>query len=100
MSRLLIMTPEIKNLTALGEGLEQNGFTCSISSCNEAEGMVDQQPPDLLLIEVDGQPPDSRTWEFICSMKQERNLPAIALVSEKTDSHEHKIKRTRIEKTI
>lgn len=85
MLRLLLITPEIKKLTGLGESLEQNGFVCStISYNNGLKESLTRQLPDLLLVEIEGNLPDSRIWELIQDMKRQRHLPTIALVSEKT----------------
>jgi two-component system alkaline phosphatase synthesis response regulator PhoP len=81
MLRLLIVTPESKKLTGLGEGLEQNGFVCSIiSSNNGLKESVTRQLPDLLLLEMDGNLPDPETLELIQRLKKERHLPVIALI--------------------
>ena len=83
MLRLLLITPEIKKLTGLSESLEQNGFVCSIISYNNGlKESLTRQLPDLLLVEMNGNLPDSRIWELIQGIKQQRHLPTMALVSE------------------
>ena len=77
MLRLLIIAQESKKLTGLGESLERNGFACSVVSGNN--GVVEQvsrQSSDMVLVEIDGHSPDSRTWELIQGKKQQRHLPA------------------------
>ena len=88
MLRLLIIAQESKKLTGLGESLERNGFVCSIISYNNSlKECVTHQLPDLLLVEIDGNLTDSRIWELIRDVKQQRQLPTMALVSgEKLDS--------------
>lgn len=84
MLRMLIMTPESKNLTDLGESLERNGFVCSIIPYNDGfKENVARQSPDLLLVEMDGHLPDSETRELIKTVKNESRLPIIALIPEK-----------------
>lgn len=81
--RLLIIAQESKKLTGLGESLERNGFVCSIISYNNGlKKSVTRQLPDLLLVEIDGNLPDSRIWELIQGVKKQRQLPTMALVSE------------------
>ncbi|MFC1952262.1 winged-helix domain-containing protein [Chloroflexota bacterium] len=59
------------------------GFTCSIvSGDNGVMEQISRQPPGLVLIEIDGRSPDSRIWGLIQGIKQQRNLPTMALVSE------------------
>jgi two-component system alkaline phosphatase synthesis response regulator PhoP len=83
MLRLLIMTPESKKLTGLGESLERNGFVCSIipynNGCKES---ITRQSADLLLVEMDGTLPDYETRELIKTVKNESRLPIIALIPE------------------
>jgi len=88
MLRLLIIAQESKKLTGLSESLERNGFVCSIISYNNSlKECVTHQLPDLLLVEIDGNLTDSRIWELIRDVKQQRQLPTMALVSgEKLDS--------------
>jgi two-component system phosphate regulon response regulator PhoB len=45
---------------------------------------VAHQSPDLVLVEMDGPSPDSRTGEFISRMKRETSLPVVALVARET----------------
>jgi two-component system alkaline phosphatase synthesis response regulator PhoP len=83
MLRLLIIARESETLTMLKEGLVRYGFACSvISDGNEIIEQVSRQAPDLVLVEIDGQSPDSRIWEVIQGIKRQKHLPAMALVSE------------------
>ena len=85
MLHLLIITPETRKLTDLGERLEQNGFVCSVISYNNGlKESLNRQLPDLLLVEMDSDLPDSRIWQLIQGIKQQRYLPTMALVSEET----------------
>jgi DNA-binding response OmpR family regulator len=83
--RLLIIAQETRPLTGLCAGLVQNGLACSITSYSEgAMEEVAHQSPDLVLVEMDGPSPDSRTGEFISRMKRETSLPVVALVARET----------------
>ena len=81
MLRLLIITSESKDLKGLGESLEQNEFVSSVISYKDGlEESVNRQLPDLLLVEMDGNLPDSVTSGLIRKLQQKRQLPVIALV--------------------
>ncbi len=82
MLRLLIIAQESKTLSGLDASLAQNGFACSLIPYNEAVEIAARQSPDLVLFEIDGHSPDSRTWELAQSIKKEGHLPIVALVSE------------------
>ncbi len=83
MIRLLIITPEIKKLTGLGESLAQNGLACSITNFdNGVRESITRQSPDILLVEMDASFPNPDIWKFIHKLKQERPLPTMALVPE------------------
>jgi two-component system alkaline phosphatase synthesis response regulator PhoP len=81
MLRALIMTPECKRLTGLGESLERCGFACSFVSYNNGlKESITRQAPDLLLVEMDGNLPNSGTWGLIQRLRQKRHLPVMALI--------------------
>lgn len=83
MVSLLIIAQESTTQAGLYTSLVKSGFACSvISSDNEIMEQVSRQSPDLVLVEIDGNSPDSRIWELIQSIKQEKRLPIMALVSE------------------
>lgn len=87
MSRLLIIAQETRTLAGLNESLTRSGFACSITPYGEAMEIAARQSPDLVLVEIDGHLPGSRTWKLIQNIKREKHLPTIALVSkEKLDS--------------
>ncbi len=87
MSRLIIIAQESETREGLNTGLARNGFACSIAAYGEAMELAARQSPDLVLVEIDGHLPGSRTWEIIRNIKQERHLPTMALVSkEKLDN--------------
>lgn len=80
MLRLLIIAKESKTQGGLCASLTQNGLACSITTYNEALEVVARRLPDLLLVEMDGNLPDSGIWGFIQRLKQKRHLPVMALV--------------------
>jgi len=81
--RLLIIAQESTTQGGLYMSLVKSGFACSvISKDNEIMEQVSCQPPDLVLVEIGEHAPDSRIWELIQGIKQQRHLPTIALVSE------------------
>jgi DNA-binding response OmpR family regulator len=83
MSSLLIIARASKPLAELRGSLERNDFACSIASPGEeASQSLASRPPDLLVVEVDRASPLSGTWELIRRVKQERNLPVIALAAD------------------
>ena len=82
MLRLLILARDSKALSELDAGLAQNGFVCLLTPYNEGMEITARQSPDLVLFEIDGHSPDSRTWELVQSIKKEGHLPIVALVSD------------------
>ena len=83
MIRLLIIAKESTTKAGLYTSLVKSGFACSvISNGNEIMEQVSRKLPDLVLVEIDGHSPNSRIWELIQGIKQQRHLPTMALVSE------------------
>jgi two-component system alkaline phosphatase synthesis response regulator PhoP len=81
--RLLIIAQESTTQAELRTSLVKSGFACSATSNdNEIMEQVSHQPPDLVLVEIDGHTPEPRIWELIQGVKQQRRLPTMALVSE------------------
>ncbi len=92
MLQLLIITQESTTQAGLYTSLAKNGFVCSVvSNDNGVMERVSRQPPDLVLVEIDGRSPNSTMWELIQDVRQQRHLPTIALVSkemlESIDGH-------------
>ncbi len=78
MISLLMIAEESKTAQELCRGLAQKGYACSIVPDNEeAIGRVAEEAPDLVLVESST---PSRLRELSHRIKQERNLPIIALV--------------------
>ena len=83
MPSLLIIAQESTTQAGLCASLAESGFACSvISSSNGIMEQVSHQTPDLVLVEINGHSPDPRIWEIIRSVKQQRHLPTMSLVSE------------------
>jgi two-component system alkaline phosphatase synthesis response regulator PhoP len=81
MLRSLVIAQENKAQAEFYESLARNGVACSITSYNNGvkEAIASQQP-DILLVEIYKQPPNSEIWELIQRLKKERHLPVIALI--------------------
>ena len=80
MFRALIVAEETERIRELSSGLAQKGFACSVATGGEdALEQVREQPPDLLLIAVDGSH-DSGIGR-LSWLKRETGLPALGLVS-------------------
>lgn len=83
MPRLLIIARESNTQAGLYTSLARSGFACSfVSNNNEVLAQLSRQPPDLVLVEIDGRSMNSTMWELIQDVRQQRHLPTIALVSE------------------
>jgi len=79
---IFIIAEKSERIKGLHSGLAQRDFACSIASDrDEAIKQVAEQAPDLVLVEMDGHPANSRIWELSQRIKRERHLPIIALVS-------------------
>ena len=85
MQRILIVAQESDSLAELSSALTRSGFACSTLS--REDGLVEQvttQSPDLILVETNGHPVDSKICELTWRMKRERPLPVVALVARET----------------
>jgi DNA-binding response OmpR family regulator len=80
MTNLLIITQDSSTQESLYNSLEKEGFTCLVTSYNEVTGMSVHRSTDLILVETASQLPDSSTWELIRAIKEEKQLPVIALI--------------------
>ena len=81
MLRSLIIAQENKAGAELYKSLVENGLACSVTPYNN--GVIEtvaNQRPDIVLLEMDEQLPDTETRELIQSLKKERCLPVIALI--------------------
>ena len=80
MIRVLIVTGEKGVKTGLAESLVLFGFSCSSAFYADAVEQVEDISPHLVLVELDGNTPDSSAWEIMRIMKNEKRVPAIALI--------------------
>jgi len=81
MKRVLIIAGDAGSKTELRKNLSRHDLVCSFASFNNGvREAIASARPDVLLLEVDGQQPD--TPEFIRKLKESQNLPVIALVPE------------------
>ena len=81
MSSILIVAEESKATGELSSALTKRGFACStVLSGNRVMERIIEQSPDLLLVEMDGNPELS----VLCNrVKQMMTLPVIALIQRK-----------------
>lgn len=80
MYNLLVVAEESASVAELRSGLDRNGFLCSLAPYGEeAIEHIISMPPDVILMEMNGQPMDSLI-ELWRKMKQVKDSPVIALV--------------------
>jgi DNA-binding response OmpR family regulator len=82
LSRVLIIANESDEARKLSAELAQRGFDCLIVSNND--GTIDQitgQSLGVMLLNTDGATIGSEAWEQAQRIRQERQIPIIALVS-------------------
>ena len=81
MARLLIISREREAQAGLRENLTRSGLSCSITSYNNGvrEAVIGQRP-DVILLEMGWQLPDSDTWGIVKKVKTHRQLTVIALI--------------------
>ncbi len=82
MFRVLIVADGSERVRALGLGLAEKGFLCSISSPEDA-GLknVSSLPADLVVIAVDGAAPGSELRNLPQRLKEKTRLPVVTLLS-------------------
>jgi two-component system alkaline phosphatase synthesis response regulator PhoP len=80
MIRVLIITGEKGVKTGLAESLVLFGFSCSSAFYSDALEQVDELSPHLVLVELDGNTPDTEAWDIMQLVKEEKHVPVIALV--------------------
>ena len=82
MFKVFVIADEEGLVRRLGTELDSKGFLCSFNSNgNKASGVVNEQAFDLVLVAIDGTAHSSEITSLACSIKQEGNLPVIALLS-------------------
>ena len=82
MPRVFIIANESEQSKKLRVALVQSGFDCLVvPHNNEAIEQIAGQYPGVMLLDMDEATFDSEAWEMAQRIRQERQLPLIALVS-------------------
>lgn len=82
MPRVFIIANESDQARKLGTELAQMGFDCLIIPHNDgAIEQIARQSPGLILLDTDEATTGSEAWEQAQRIRQEREIPIIALVS-------------------
>jgi two-component system alkaline phosphatase synthesis response regulator PhoP len=80
--KLLIIANESEQARKLRTDLAQRGFDCLIVPYNdEAIEQIARQSPEVMLLDADEATSGSETWEQAQSIRQDMNIPLIALMS-------------------
>jgi DNA-binding response OmpR family regulator len=79
---VFIIANESEQAKKLRVALVQSGFDCLIvPHNNEAIEQIAGQSPGVMLLDADEAPTGSETWELAQSIRQDMNIPLIALMS-------------------
>jgi DNA-binding response OmpR family regulator len=82
LPRVCIIANESEQSKKLRAELIKSGFDCFIVPNNNAAiGQITRQPFEVVLLDPDETTFDSQAWEQVRQLKQERQIPFIALVS-------------------
>ena len=82
MPRVFIVSNESEQAEKLRVELVRSGFNCLIVPYNnEAIEQITGQSLGVILLDMDEETFDSEAWEQVQQLKQERQIPLIALVS-------------------
>ena len=82
MPRVFIIASESEQARKLRAELAQRGFDCLIVPHNDGEiEKIVGQSPGVMLLDIDEATFDSEAWELAQRIRQEMNIPLIALVS-------------------
>jgi DNA-binding response OmpR family regulator len=80
--RVFIIANESEQAKKLRAELAQRDFDCLIVPYNdEAIEQIAGQSPGVMLLDADEAPTGSKAWELAQSMRQDMNIPLIALMS-------------------
>jgi two-component system alkaline phosphatase synthesis response regulator PhoP len=80
--KILIIAREIEQIRVLVPGLAQKGFSCLVAPYgNRAIEQVTEESPKLIFLDIGGATHGSGTWELPQRIKQETDVPIIALIS-------------------
>lgn len=82
MFSLLIISRGNQEVNELQLNLSRNGFDCQVIA-DDRGGIerISRQPPDVVLLEIAGNPDDFRITELISRITPSRDLPIIALIT-------------------
>ncbi|MCK4862824.1 MAG: response regulator transcription factor [Dehalococcoidales bacterium] len=81
MTHVLIIARDDETKSKLRKSLAHYDLSCSFTSySNGVWEAVNSGKPDILLFEMDENPPASEIWELTRRVKRTRNLPVIALI--------------------
>ena len=78
--RVVAITDKTEQITELNSELAIKGLHCSVVSAS-ASGQIYEQAPDLVLVVMNGLPPNSALWRLPKKIKKDSHLPVIALLS-------------------
>jgi DNA-binding response OmpR family regulator len=82
LPRVFIIASESEQARKLRAELAQRGFDCLIVPHNDGEiEKIVGQSPGVMLLDIDEATFDSEAWELAQRIRQEMNIPLIALVS-------------------
>ena len=85
MLRLLLIARDIRAQAGLQAELARLGLACSVTPYHgRVTDEIIRQAPDIILVEMAGNPPDTETPGLIKKMKQTSAVPVIALVPGET----------------
>lgn len=80
MLRLLIAAPDTRTHAGLCKSLDLQGFACGISSYDQALAGITRQPPDIVVIEINGTQTDVQAGDIVKLLKRDRPIPVLAIV--------------------
>jgi DNA-binding response OmpR family regulator len=81
MARVLIIASENKEIKELAQGLSRAGFDFSVVTREEADAKLAENPPDLVLWQIDGSENPETLAALLKETPEERKPPVIALVA-------------------
>jgi two-component system alkaline phosphatase synthesis response regulator PhoP len=82
LPKVFIIANESEQAGELRAELAQRGFDCLIVPYNdEAIEQIVGQSPEVMLLDADEAPTGSEAWELAQSIRQDMNIPLIALMS-------------------
>lgn len=80
MERVLIITKDEKVTGSLCQEIKRGGYDCATVSYDRVQQVVGEKPPHLIIIDNTNSF-DTKEWELVISIKKQKKLPLIALVT-------------------